>query len=163
MSRFVVHSTDEPLSTVVARPGRCTPAGAAVVLLLLTAIAVSAGCSRQGDYDFLVWHAITAASQQNNGVTVVLGRDLPPQAREAASRRYPTLDETEVEPVPGFDLAPGLVVLQAVRLEGWEAQVKVLAGPIHAGANLECGRTVDATYHRTSSGWEPGEVAMIVC
>jgi hypothetical protein len=125
--------------------------------------ALLASCTSQRDYDFLVRHAVTSLDVRANIETVVLTPQLPDQARSAAARYYKTIDQSAVIPVAGYDLAPGLFVLESVTISGNTAHVIGVTGPIHSNANLDCGRTHDISYSKADGGWQVGSTETTVC
>jgi len=135
-----------------------------VELLLAVLVLLPSGCSTsQRDYDFLVGHALTQHAGDLNATTVVLAPGLPEEVVAAAAKHYKVIDQSAVVPVKGYDLAPGLAVLQDVTINGNEARVRVQTGPIWTGANLSCGGNHTALYRKSSSGWTAGETETVVC
>ena len=133
-------------------------AKAIAISLLATSCAAT-----QRDYDFLVHHALLALDRDADIQVVVLAPTLPEQAERAAAKHYRTMKQADITRVPGYDLAPGLAILQSVTFNGREAHVRIQTGPIWTGANLDCGGNHDLAYHKTLSGWQPGDIETMMC
>ena len=135
-----------------------------VQFLVTALVLLSTGCSpSQPDYDFLVGHSLTGLDRHEDIRAVVLAPELSEQVMAAAAKHYKVIDQSAVVPVEGYDLAPGLAVLQAVTIKGNEARVMVQTGPIRSGVTLSCGGDHTFSYSKSSSGWIPGRSESVVC
>jgi len=127
------------------------------ILLALT------GCATERDDTGLLADALGRIERDQPIEVIVLGPNLSQQARKSASELHRVVEQSELNPVSGYDLPAGHFLLKAIEVSGNTAHVVGTLGPVPSRATLACGIHYDFSFSFQRGRWVPGDIEMMQC
>ena len=129
----------------------------------LALLIVTTGCAAPRDDTRLLSIALQDIERRQPVKVIVLAPNLPEQPITAASKLRKVLKQSDLAPVPGYDLPAGHFLLKSIEFSDNTAHLIGTMGPVPSHATLDCGSHYDYSFIYKSGQWVSGEVEMTVC
>ena len=134
-----------------------------VRIVALAVLLAVTGCAPGRDETGLLSEALGRIERRQPIEVIVLAPNLSQKARKSAAELHKVVEQSELSPVPGYDLPAGHFLLKEIEVSGNTAHVVGTMGPVPSRATLACGSHYDFAFSFQRGRWVPGDIEMMQC